>query len=381
MKRGRPRNRVQWTPLLLTAMLLAGTGTAIAAPCCAADTEPRFQLGLAALEARIGDVMGEPIECEHGNSDNGDTLQQTTTGLAYYRRSTNTAAFTDGDRHWAIGVSEVLTWEGPAVDPPANAGLAAAVLPAQRLVAFYGNPRSPVLGVLGEPPVETMLARLRDQADAYAASDPARPVQPALELIAVLAQGSPGSDGLYRFRMPAAEIDQVAEWAEDNGFLLILDVQAGRADVLDEVVYLLPWLRRPYVHLALDPEFAMRPDQPPPGHGIGSLDSAVINASIDVLADAAREQALPPKVLIVHRFLETMVTDYRAIAPDPLVQVVIDMDGFGGRTAKLSKYADLVRDQPVQFAGIKLFYDYDTALLDVADVLRLDPPPDLVIYQ
>jgi hypothetical protein len=226
-----------------------------------------------------------------------------------------------------------------------------------------------------------MLARLRTQADAYAAVDPTRPVQPALELIAVLAQGSAGADGGYRARMPAEEIDQVASWAEDNGFLLILDVQAGHADVLEEVRYLLPWLRRSYVHLALDPEFAMQPGQGAAGQGIGSLDAAVVNASIDLLAETVTEQALPPKVLVVHRFLETMVTRYRDIALDPSVQVVIDMDGFGGPAAKLSKYASLVRDQPVQFAGMKLFFRHDTPLLDVGDVLRLDPPPDLVIYQ
>jgi hypothetical protein len=367
---------------VLIGVLLTGTGTAVAAPHCAADTEPHFQLGFAALEARLGDIMGEPIECEQGNPDNGDTVQRTTTGLAYYRRSTNTLAFTDGERHWALGAADVLTWQGDAVDPPASAEPAtSAVIPVQRIIAFYGNPRAPVLGVLGEPPAETMFARLRAQADAYAASDPARPVQPALELIAVLAHGSAGTDGLYRVRMSADEIDRVAGWAEDNGFLLILDVQAGRADVVDEVRYLLPWLQRPYVHLALDPEFAMRPDQPPPGRAIGSLDAAAINASIDLLAGASGEQVLPPKVLIVHRFLETMVTDYRDITPDPRVQVVVDMDGFGSPAAKLSKYADLVRDQPVQFAGIKLFYHYDTPLLDVADVVRLDPPPDVVIYQ
>jgi hypothetical protein len=367
--------------LLLIAMLLSGTGTALGASYCATDTEPRFQLGFAALKARLGDIMGEPIECEHGEPDNGDSVQRTTTGLAYFRRSTSTVAFTDGKRHWALGATDVLTWDSDAVEPPTRMAAAEAVIPVQRIVAFYGNPRSPLLGVLGEAPAETMFERLRAQADAYAASDPARPVRPALELIAVLARGSEGADGLYRVRMTADEIDEIAGWAEDNGFLLILDVQAGRADVVEEVRYLLPWLRRPYVHLALDPEFAVRPDQPPPGRAIGSLDAAVINASIHLLAGVTDKQDLPPKVLIVHRFLETMVTDYRDIAPDPRVQVVIDMDGFGSPATKLSKYATLVRDQPVQFAGIKLFFHYDTPLLDVADVLTLDPPPDVVIYQ
>ena len=60
-------------------------------------------------------------------------------------------------------------------------------------------------------------------------------------------------------------IEKVAAWAEEQGFLLILDVQIGRGNVDDEVKWLLPFLKRPHVHLALDPEFAM-----PPGHGRAS---------------------------------------------------------------------------------------------------------------
>jgi hypothetical protein len=254
------------------------------------------------------------------------------------------------------------------------------VLPGTRIVAYYGNPLSPILGVLGEAPMDETVARLQAQADAYAALDPERPVQPALELIAVLAQASPGPDGAYRARMPAEMLDQLVGVAEANGCLLILDVQPGHAAILDEVDYLLPWLRLPNVHLALDPEFTM-PGGLPPGQGIGTLDADTINAAIDLLAAEVDAQGLPPKMLIVHRFLETMVTSYATIRPDPRVQVVIDMDGFGSPTAKLSKYAALVRDQPVQFAGIKLFYKHDAPVLSPSEVLDLDPPPDVVIYQ
>jgi hypothetical protein len=55
------------------------------------------------------------------------------------------------------------------------------------------------------------LARLQDQADAYAALDPRRPVQPALELIAILAQFQPGQDGTHRAHMPADLIDEFAD--------------------------------------------------------------------------------------------------------------------------------------------------------------------------
>src|SRR3712207_6334342 len=182
-----------------------------------------------------------------------------------------------------------------------------------------------------------MIAGLKATASAYAEADPSRPVKMALELITPLAQSGAGADGLYRARMSAELIDQVAGWAADNNLLLILDVQVGRSSVADEVSVLLPYLRRPDVHLALDPEFAMPPGEAP-GEAIGTLDASDINVAINLLAEVVDAEGLPPKVLIVHRFLPSMVTNAAEIASDRRVQVVIDMDGFGGPAAKISKY-------------------------------------------
>ena len=65
--------------------------------------------------------MGDPLECEHGNPENGDTLQQTTNGLSFYRRSTNTPTFTNGWEHWALTVRGLLYWTGVEIDPPDDA--------------------------------------------------------------------------------------------------------------------------------------------------------------------------------------------------------------------------------------------------------------------
>jgi len=254
------------------------------------------------------------------------------------------------------------------------------LLPANRIVAYYGNPLSPVLGRLGEPPPDEMIARLRRTVAYYTAADPSRPVKPALELIAPLAQGSPGEDGLYRARMSSDLMEQVSGWAGDNDLLLILDVQVGRSSVADELPELLPYLKRPHTHLALDPEFAMGPSQVP-GQAIGSLDAADVNVAIRTLAEVVTAEQLPPKVLIVHRFLPSMLTNVDAIESDPRVQVVMDMDGFGSPSVKISKYGTFVRDVGDYFGGIKLFYNYDTPLMPPEDVLALDPSPDVVIYQ
>jgi hypothetical protein len=88
------------------------------APFCAAGQRPSFLLGFAELKRQVGDVMGSPVECEHANPDNGDALQKTTTGLAYYRKATNTAMFTDGWRHWAATAGGLVYWEGESAEPP-----------------------------------------------------------------------------------------------------------------------------------------------------------------------------------------------------------------------------------------------------------------------
>ena len=255
------------------------------------------------------------------------------------------------------------------------------LLPERRIVAYYGNPLTAAMGVLGEQPLAEITQRLRRQAQAYAEADPSRPVQPALEVITPVAQAKAGLDGLFRLRMPPDVIDEVARVAEREHLLLILDVQIGQSTVADELQPLLPYLRRPYVHLALDPEFAMADRRGEPGEIIGTLDAADVNLAIRVLADTVTAERLPPKVLIVHRFLEGMLTNYRAVHPTPSVQVVVDMDGFGAPHVKADKYQTYVREQAIQYGGVKLFYKHDAPLWSPAEVLRLDPAPDVVIYQ
>jgi hypothetical protein len=88
---------------------------------CPPGTTPQFVLGFADLRAQVGDAMGNPTECEHANPDNGDTLQQTTTGLAFYRKSTNTPTFTNGSDHWGLTSNGLVAWSGVDVDPPSTA--------------------------------------------------------------------------------------------------------------------------------------------------------------------------------------------------------------------------------------------------------------------
>ena len=258
--------------------------------------------------------------------------------------------------------------------------LPGSLFPGCRVVAYYGNPFSKRMGILGEINPDSMLDRLQRQADAYVRADSTTPVLPALELIVTVAQGSAGRDGMYRARMPDSVIDKVASWAERRGYLLILDVQVGRSSVRSEIAPLIKYLQRPTVHLALDPEFAMSPTRVP-GHVIGTLDASQVNVAADTLAALVTQYQLPPKMLIVHRFTRPMLTNHERIHLDPRVQMVIDMDGFGAPTLKRSSYLHYIFDHPVQFAGFKVFYKNDKPMLTPEQVLRLKPIPVFIMYQ
>ena len=273
------------------------------------------------------------------------------------------------DKRWPV--------KGPAPLP-------GSILPGKRIVAYYGNPLSKRMGILGELPPDQMLARLDKEVAAWNRADPATPVHPALHLIVVVAQGAPGRDGKYRLRMPDTLVEKVYSWAQSRNALLFLDVQVGLSNVMSELPRLEQFLKRPNVHLGLDPEFSMKGGEKP-GSKIGHMTAADINWTVNYLSNLVKANNLPPKVLVVHRFTRRMITGSENIRLDPRVQVVIDMDGWGAPWLKYDSYRDYITKEPVQFTGFKIFYGNDSKkgdpILTPGEVLRLTPPPVYIQYQ
>jgi hypothetical protein len=270
--------------------------------------------------------------------------------------------------------------------PPATAyPNANAILPFKRVVAYYGNFYSRGMGVLGEYPTEQMLAMLASTTALWAAADPTTPVVPAIHYIAVVAQASAGKEGKYILRMPDDQIEHALELANRIQGIVFLDVQVGKSTLQHELPQLEKYLKMPQVHLAIDPEFSMKFGDRP-GTVIGTFDAADINYAAEYLAGLVRDNKLPPKILIVHRFTQDMVTNYKKIRPLPEVQMVIDMDGFGSKEKKKGTYSRVIIPEPVQFTGIKLFYKNDTrapanGLLTPDEVFGLNPVPSYIQYQ
>jgi hypothetical protein len=260
-----------------------------------------------------------------------------------------------------------------------------ALLPFNRIIAYYGNFYSKGMGVLGEYPEEVVLEKLRAEVAAWEAADPTTPVVPAIEYIDVTAQELPGKDGKYRLRMPDSQIDKALALAEKVNGIVILDIQVGLSSVEEEVPLLRDYLAKPQVHLAIDPEFDMT-GTTPPGRVIGTTDAATINWAAEYMAALVREYNLPPKILLLHRFTEDMITNYRQIKPLPEVQVIVQMDGWGSPQRKKNTYNTVVSPEPVQFTGLKVFYKNDLKedpprLLTIPEILNLTPSPIFIQYQ
>lgn len=260
--------------------------------------------------------------------------------------------------------------------------LPGAILPQRRIIAYYGNPLSKRMGVLGEYPSDQMLKMLDAEVAAWEKADPSTPVQPALHLIAVVAQGAPGRDGKYRLRMTDTLVERVATWAATRNALVFLDVQVGLSTLQEELPRLAGFLARPNFHLGIDPEFSMK-NGGVPGKKIGTFDAADINYASQFLAGLVQQHKVPPKVLVVHRFTQRGVTNYQNIRLRPEVQVVMHMDGFGAPWLKRNTFREYIKKEPVQFVGWKQFYKpkNDNPRTSIAEILRLNPKVLYVQYQ
>jgi hypothetical protein len=261
-----------------------------------------------------------------------------------------------------------------------------AILPFKRVVSYYGNLYSKQMGILGELPKDSMLRRLQLEVEKWTKADSVMPAIPALHYIAVTAQGAPGAGGKYRLRMPFHQIDTVLSWAKEINALVFIDIQVGLSTLQQELPEFEKYLSLPNVHFGIDPEFSMKTGSRP-GSVIGTFDAADINYVTDYLAEIVRKHNLPPKILIIHRFTQGMVTNYKNITLKPEVQIVMDMDGWGEAERKVNTYSMFIHPEPVQFTGFKIFYKNDTKKvgrpreMQPADLLKLQPVPVYIQYQ
>jgi hypothetical protein len=255
------------------------------------------------------------------------------------------------------------------------------IFPDHRLVGFCGTPGAPALGPLLDRPA-TKTEKLLGYANQYASD---RTVLPVFELIAVVVQAGGGPDGKNRMRVLDGTVDEYLQAARQAKGLLLLNIQPGHSDFLTEVQRFERYLREPDVGVALDPEWAMLPKQPP-GQFYGQATAESINGVIAYLSAVVAEGNLPEKALVYHEVNDYVVKGELSIKPQPGVAVIKSVDGLGPKGAKLNTYHFLMRNTaPGVHAGFKLFFDEDRQhgafLMSPGEVMALAPRPEYVMYE
>jgi hypothetical protein len=241
------------------------------------------------------------------------------------------------------------------------------------------------MGALGEYAPKEMWSMLLKEVDKWNKADSVIKTIPAVHYIATVASGTPGKDGLYINRMPDKQIDSALTIAKMNNAIVFLDVQVALSNLKSELPRLEKYLKMPHVHLGIDPEFSMKTGARP-GSKIGTYDAADINYATEYLAKLVKENNLPAKILVVHRFTQGMVTNYKNIKLRKETQIVMDMDGWGEPELKKGTYRNHLYKEPVQFVGFKLFYKNDlkkapNILMTPQDLMKLTPKPIYIQYQ
>lgn len=274
-------------------------------------------------------------------------------------------------------VAEVRTFEEerrPEIELPRGGRR---IFPRYRVLAFDGAPGQPALGPIGRVDPAEAARRLERRSGAFRSEG--REVLPAFHLIAVVAQADAGEDGLYRLRLDRAVLDRYLRVARAHEMLLLLDIQPGYADFIDEVRRLEPLLREPDVGIALDPEWHLAEGEIP-GSVLGTVDAKDVNDVAEYMQEITAEEDLPEKLLLIHQFDASMITNRDAIRDRPRVAVAFSIDGFGSPALKRGVYRRLAPRAP-QRSGFKLFFEEDYPVMSPESVLRLRPQPQVIVYE
>ncbi len=255
------------------------------------------------------------------------------------------------------------------------------MFPMRRLVALYGYPGVPALGALGEQDLRASIARARRAAAPYRALSSV-PVVPALEILASVAQGSPGRDGSYSYESTVASLRPWVRRATAAGLYVVLDLQAGRASLLAQASRYRALLKLPDVGLALDPEWKLQPGQLPLRQ-IGSVGIAEVNSVASWLARLTARYHLPQKLLVLHQFRLSMIRDERRLDThhDDLA-ILIHMDGQGTPGDKRQTWEAVTKAAPAGvYFGWKNFYTKDHPMQSPRQTMAHKPTPVMISYQ
>ncbi|WP_432557647.1 hypothetical protein [Granulicoccus sp. GXG6511] len=254
--------------------------------------------------------------------------------------------------------------------------------PGKQYIAQYGYPGVPVLGVLGEQDLDASVERAKRQAAAYEELTD-QTVVPMFEIITTVALGEPSPNGNYTNEPDPELFRPWVERAGEEGIYVVLDLQPGRADLVDQAKKYESLLRHPHVGLAIDPEWKLKPDQRPLQQ-IGQVQAEEVNRVGDWLSGLTRENNLPQKLFVLHQFQLRMLPDREQIKTDhDELQTLIHVDGQGPQGAKQDTWRVMTESPPENVVwGWKNFHDEDSPMLTPQQTInQVDPSPVMISYQ
>ncbi len=249
------------------------------------------------------------------------------------------------------------------------------------IIAYYGHPQNRYLGILGEFPIDEMTDRLIALAKEYDELNGKRSTIPAFHIIFAIVHPDATTTPINH-----DVLVEYITYAMRRDIIVIIDHQLGDANVETAVMEMLPYLRYPNVHLAIDPEWST--DEP--GKKLGSVAGEEINDVKRVMEEYLISRKLPGKrMLVVHQFNYVMIRDPEDIRGDSdYVTIVHNADGFGPPEDKYKSWEALRKITTMPIKGFKLFYEKpwrdwgsDVTLMTPLEVLALEPRPVLIMYQ
>jgi hypothetical protein len=249
------------------------------------------------------------------------------------------------------------------------------------VLAYYGHPLSRNMGILGRHSIEELDQMLTVLAAEYEAVSGGRKIQKAFYLI----YGTVWPEGQIGIMRDEVLMPYI-EYGLRNNILIFIDHQIGRFDPIDSLRMMLPYLRFPNVHLALDPEWrTSRPMQE-----IGHVTADELNIAQQIIQDYLIDNNLPgERMLVIHQFNSIMIRNRENVRTDfDRVRFIHCMDGIGSPAMKRDTYAFNARATNMPLKGFKLFYNlgipgagFDYPLMTPSEVYALNPRPVVIMYQ
>ncbi|MDG5789802.1 SH3 domain-containing protein [Evansella sp. AB-P1] len=250
------------------------------------------------------------------------------------------------------------------------------------VVSYYGHPNSRLMGIVGRHSVQELIPILKNTSEKYDSVNGDKGVIPAIYLIYGTVQ--PGGEiGVLNYDQMISYIEE----AYKNGVLVYLDHQMGKYHPIDALNEILPFLRYPNVHLALDPEWRTNN----PMNEIGHLTGEEINQIQETMREYMISNDIPGiRQFVFHQFIEKMVHNIEEVSVDyDPVLLVHNTSGWGPPSGKIATHATNSKATNIPYKGFKLWYyysdisgvHYDNPLMTPEEVMELNPKPGLIIYQ